>query len=238
MLYIYGANAHRFRDAVNFVALAKQKRLQFPAAEERKYMVPIAGDRTSVGHIADPQTRANARARGTISRHTAAVLGGFDADLAFHHDRIVSLEWTTGVSTCVTVPHGGRFLQNGFDGFNCQGSEWDYAVVIATKSHSFMLNRNLLYTAVTRGSKGVCVIGDKRGIRQAVAQVDTRRRRTLLSAAQPTSFVPMPLTPLDAIPAPAPVDAVEPVYEVQHAEPAYVEAPPHVDVVPEEELPF
>jgi hypothetical protein len=58
-----------------------------------------------------------------------------------------------------------------------QGSEWDNVVVVLTKEHSMMLNRNLLYTAVTRVRKGTLHIfyDDETTIAQAVEGVFIRQ---------------------------------------------------------------
>lgn len=42
-----------------------------------------------------------------------------------------------------------------------QGSEWDTVVLVCHSSHSFMWNRQLLYTALTRAKKKVILIGDE-----------------------------------------------------------------------------
>ena len=44
-----------------------------------------------------------------------------------------------------------------------------------------MLQRNLLYTAVTRAKKGVILIGDRTALFSAVSNDRTRRRYTLLA---------------------------------------------------------
>jgi ATP-dependent exoDNAse (exonuclease V) alpha subunit len=41
---------------------------------------------------------------------------------------------------------------------HAQGSEWDNAVVVVSQSHYMMLQRNLLYTALTRARKRAVVI--------------------------------------------------------------------------------
>lgn len=181
VLYVYGRNAHRFRDDIDMIAREKYDRLRYPCGEETRYLVPVSKDRfscsTSIGQ--------NARSRGTISRHSAELLGGFEAELGFHHDRIKSIEMIEAPSMCVTVPQDGRFLQNGFDGFNSQGSEWDFIIGVCHRTNSYMWHRNLLYTLVTRGAKGTCLIGDPNGARMAVRKVDAQARRTLLSRLAP-----------------------------------------------------
>jgi len=181
LVYIYGKNAHRFRDATNggFISKFKRDRLSTKTGLETRYLIPV--DKTRFKHSSS--TGSNAKSRGCISRHVAESLGGFEEDLRFHHDRIVKIEKIHGESMCVTVPDVGRFLQNGFDGSNSQGSEWDHVIVVAHSSLKAPLKtRNLFYTAVTRAAKSVVVVGDKRGIEEFAANVKDERRRTLLGA--------------------------------------------------------
>lgn len=61
-----------------------------------------------------------------------------------------------------------------------QGSEYPAVVVVLTRQHTIMLQRNLLYTAVTRGRKLVVIIGDEEAVKRAVAEKSVRRRWTRL----------------------------------------------------------
>ena len=42
-----------------------------------------------------------------------------------------------------------------------QGSEYSGVIIPISSEHSFMLNRSLIYTAITRGKSKVCLIGEK-----------------------------------------------------------------------------
>lgn len=61
-----------------------------------------------------------------------------------------------------------------------QGSEWPLVVVLMSKSHWIMLERNLLYTAVTRAADACVLVGQKRAIRRAVENDEPRHRATML----------------------------------------------------------
>lgn len=61
-----------------------------------------------------------------------------------------------------------------------QGSEYPAVVIALTTQHSIMLQRNLVYTAVTRGKKLVVIAGQQSALRQAVSTASTRRRWTKL----------------------------------------------------------
>ncbi|MEE4271215.1 MAG: ATP-dependent RecD-like DNA helicase [Thermoanaerobaculales bacterium] len=62
-----------------------------------------------------------------------------------------------------------------------QGSEYPAVVVVLHHQHHVMLQRNLLYTAVTRGRKLVVVVGSRRALGRAVSNATQRRRFTLLA---------------------------------------------------------
>lgn len=57
-----------------------------------------------------------------------------------------------------------------------QGSEYPAVVISLLTEQSIMLQRNLLYTAITRGRKLVVVVGQKRAIDMAVRNAESRRR--------------------------------------------------------------
>ena len=51
-----------------------------------------------------------------------------------------------------------------------QGSEYAGVIIPVTSEHSFMLSRNLLYTAITRGKSKVCVIGERASFLKAIKE--------------------------------------------------------------------
>ena len=61
-----------------------------------------------------------------------------------------------------------------------QGSEFSSVVVPMVSSYSRMLERNLLYTAVTRAKKSLICLGDYGAFEQAVAKVGGNRKTYLL----------------------------------------------------------
>jgi exodeoxyribonuclease V alpha subunit len=63
-----------------------------------------------------------------------------------------------------------------------QGSEYPAVVIALTMQHAIMLQRNLVYTAVTRGKKLVVIVGQENALRQAVQTTSTRRRWTRLGS--------------------------------------------------------
>jgi len=63
----------------------------------------------------------------------------------------------------------------------CQGSEYDTIILPIVKSQGRMLQRNLLYTAVTRARKRVWLLGEVDAVRRAVANDSVARRNTVLA---------------------------------------------------------
>ena len=57
-----------------------------------------------------------------------------------------------------------------------QGSEYPAVVIPVTTQHYPMLQRNLIYTGVTRGKRLVVLVGQKKALGIAVRNVDARRR--------------------------------------------------------------
>jgi len=61
-----------------------------------------------------------------------------------------------------------------------QGSEYPAVIILMTTQHFKLLQRNLLYTAITRGRKLVCLVGQRKAIGMAIRNNEIRLRRTAL----------------------------------------------------------
>lgn len=62
-----------------------------------------------------------------------------------------------------------------------QGSEFPYVIIPIMTSHYIMLQRNLLYTGVTRAKKGLVIVGERKAIYIAVMNNKIVERNTRLS---------------------------------------------------------
>jgi exodeoxyribonuclease V alpha subunit len=101
------------------------------------------------------------------------------------------------------IDHRGRELSVRFDGrlvqipsedledvmpaYACtihkaQGSEYPAVVIALHHQHHVMLQRNLLYTGITRGQRLVVLVGSKRALQRAVQNDTVRARFSLLAA--------------------------------------------------------
>ena len=61
-----------------------------------------------------------------------------------------------------------------------QGSEYDYLIIVMQKDTIFMLDQNLLYTAITRGKKKVTIIYEEDTLNKAITTSRSGTRRSLL----------------------------------------------------------
>jgi exodeoxyribonuclease V alpha subunit len=61
-----------------------------------------------------------------------------------------------------------------------QGSEYPVVIMPVHTQHWVMLQRNLLYTGITRGKKLVVLVGSRKALRIAINKIDTSTRYSLL----------------------------------------------------------
>lgn len=194
VIYIYGQNAVKFRDLIGFIANSKNERLLEEAGDETRYLVPVSKNdvamlRRSTTKDIHPTIYNNAKTRGYMSRHCLErLLESVESEaqnwiagrLQYHHTAIQSIEVEQSESMCVEVPDGHQFLQNGFAGWNSQGSEYELVIQVCHSSHNFMNCRQLLYTGETRGKKVVVIIGDRSGIEKSIHDARIAQRNTRL----------------------------------------------------------
>jgi exodeoxyribonuclease V alpha subunit len=74
-----------------------------------------------------------------------------------------------------------------------QGSEYPAVIIPVLTQHYAMLQRNLLYTGVTRGKRLVVLVGQKKAIAIAVRNISGRRRWSKLG-----EWLAFPCPPLTA----------------------------------------
>lgn len=88
-------------------------------------------------------------------------------------DRLVSMEYSDAarlltLAYCTTI-------------HKCQGQEYDYIIFPFVRNFGIQLQRNLLYTAITRAKKKVFVIGEWSAVMKAVRNEDNKHRNTRLA---------------------------------------------------------
>jgi len=63
-----------------------------------------------------------------------------------------------------------------------QGSEYPAVIIPILTAHYILLQRNLIYTAITRGKQLVVVVGSKKALAMAIHNDKTRQRFTRMDA--------------------------------------------------------
>jgi exodeoxyribonuclease V alpha subunit len=113
--------------------------------------------------------------------------------------RVVGVE---AVDQVVTVEFDGRPVAYDFGDLDelqlayacsihkAQGSEYPAVVIPVHTTHFIMLQRNLLYTGITRGKKLVALVGSRKALGIAVRKADTARRFSLLKWRLQTEPLP------------------------------------------------
>jgi intein/homing endonuclease len=176
-LYIYGEYARKFGSEIGFISYEKQKRCELKAGCQTRYCIPVTVDefkeiRRLNESVFTNSDLSNVRTRGHISRNQYKKLKIVPSHLKErfenHHSRIVSIEKFIGESTCLNVPEGHRFLQNAISGWNSQGSEFKLVIMGLCSQHYIMLQRNLLYTGMTRAKERLMLVSDTRSVAMAV----------------------------------------------------------------------
>ena len=103
---------------------------------------------------------------------------------SLHHcyDRIASIELLAEEAPMYDIEVEGlhSFIANGFVCHNSQGSEYPAVVLALHTQHYMLLQRNLLYTALTRAKKFAVLIGPMRAIAMAVKKQSDIHRHTRL----------------------------------------------------------
>jgi exodeoxyribonuclease V alpha subunit len=116
-----------------------------------------------------------------------------DYDKEVYNGDIGTIDDVDPVAGELTATFDGRSVTYGFGELDMlvpayaatihksQGSEYPAVVIPVVTQHYAMLQRNLLYTGVTRGKKLVVLVGQKKAIAIAVRNASGRRRWSKLS---------------------------------------------------------
>lgn len=169
-LYIYGDSLRIFRDKIGFIAEFKRARLLHSVSETTKYNIPLNADELrAIWSVLPPGDRFSIEQRMGLSyRYARALLSQARAPQDLLRDKLKwhyatarqIVESTPGPSMCVEVPGVSRFLQNGFDFANSQGSQFRIVNLLVERflGKSPDDARRWLYTAVTRASDQLNIV--------------------------------------------------------------------------------
>lgn len=104
-----------------------------------------------------------------------------------------------GIDSVVEFPRKDAFLKlklaYAVTIHKCQGNEFDTVILPITRTQGRMLQRNLLYTAVTRAKKRVWLLGDPVAVSKAIANDKVVRRQTALGLALTDAYAALQASP-------------------------------------------
>jgi exodeoxyribonuclease V alpha subunit len=124
------------------------------------------------------QQRLNPSAEPRITRFGWVVRIDEEEGLVFIDYDGLRVEYETGELDEVSLAYATTVHKS-------QGSEYPAVVVPLAMQHYMLLERNLLYTAVTRGKKLVVVIGQTKALAMAVKRLGSVKRLTTLQHRLP-----------------------------------------------------
>jgi exodeoxyribonuclease V alpha subunit len=145
-------------------------------AIRRKCSVPIGGSQQSSSRPSRTPTRAATGPSGEV----------YNGDIGFIDDVDPDLGELTANFDGRTVTYGFGYLDTLVPAYaasihKSQGSEYPEVVIPVMTQHYAMLQRNLLYTGVTRGKRLVVLVGQKEAVAIGVKNVSGRRRWSKLN---------------------------------------------------------
>lgn len=134
--------------------------------------------------IGDQILRVGDRVIQTVNNYTLNVFNGEVGTIAAFTPEAAHVDFGTADAPRIVEYSKGQAthldLAYALTVHKCQGSEFAWVVCIVHSSHTFMLTRQLFYTAITRAKVGVILVGNDQGIRVATSAKVPPKRNTLL----------------------------------------------------------
>lgn len=128
----------------------------------------------------DFELRIGDRVIQTVNDYSLDVMNGEVGAVESIGDSALAVNYDGRTVEYNAMSAGGLRLAYALTIHKSQGSEWPWVVVICHSTHSYMLSRQLLYTAITRAKKGVVIVGDEKGLDLALKNVAPSKRNTTL----------------------------------------------------------
>lgn len=98
----------------------------------------------------------------------------------FDIQQIVNITSSIQNTVCITMPQTHQFIQDGFYGWNCQGSGFKTVIVIIDNTHYTLLDTCLLYTAITRAKKRCLLVAEPSAFKKCIDTNKSINRQTWL----------------------------------------------------------
>jgi exodeoxyribonuclease V alpha subunit len=186
--------------AIDFVTRRIPRRFRLDPVDDIQLLSPMHKGEMGVARLNDrlqaaltppgPELRIGAR-RFRVGDKVMQLRNNYELDI-FNGDigRIVELDIEQAELVVIfdgrSVPVDAKNLEDLVPAYACtihkaQGSEYPAVVILLHHSHHIMLQRNLLYTAVTRGTRLVVIVGSRRALGRAVHNATVRERHTMLA---------------------------------------------------------
>lgn len=118
------------------------------------------------------------------NNYNLSVFNGDVGKIRYITPETIRLDLNSGDSVAIPLASAREMLKLAYAAtvHKVQGSEFSVCVIPLLKSHGRMLlQRNLIYTALTRARKKVFVVGQSHAIEAAIENAEIRNRRTLFS---------------------------------------------------------
>lgn len=96
-------------------------------------------------------------------------------------DKIINITKTIEQTYCLEMPETHKFIQNGINAWNCQGSQYKKVIVAMDNSAYLLLNAEQLYTALTRAKSHCILVIQLSALRKAINNREVKKKQTYLS---------------------------------------------------------
>lgn len=203
-LYIYKSDARIFAENIGFIDPIKQDRLLKCLSDCRystNYTIPyILNSIKSYTLLHDNYKKYTKREKALIRDNKSCSIKALQSIINNTmglpkniYDKIqylcndVYLDKVSIISDvkkhcyCLEMPINHYFVQDGMIGSNCQGGQARIVIAFAPNAHTFMLNSNLLYVAVTRARERCYLISDYATYTRAIKKKENYARQTWLA---------------------------------------------------------
>ena len=156
--------------------------------KSRRYRRPLAQHRTAKGLRTPPANARSSASAGLSHPATRSCRSRIDYDKEVYNGDIGYIGDVDPDASELIASFDGRAVTFGFGELDTlvpayaaaihksQGSEYPAVVIPVLTQHYAMLQRNLLYTGVTRGKRLVVLVGQRKAVAIAVKNVSGRRR--------------------------------------------------------------
>lgn len=191
------APMHGGEAGIRALNAALQEALNPPAPDKAEHALVGVGQSADAGRV----LRVGDKVRQTRNNYTKQVLNGdLGAITAIDNERrsltvrYDDAEYTSFRSVAYTFEELDQIVPAwAMTVHSAQGSQWPAIVIVMLRNHYIMLERNILYTALSRAQRLAVLVTQEQAVRIAVAEDRSTRRRTGLVSRLRTSLDgPMP----------------------------------------------